>query len=79
MSDGKQTLLDFRSDEIPRAMTDKQNPQHKIYVEYEGFHHVVHNDFNIYLLRRKSVPIEIIYYETHIERYQYFESLGYLI
>lgn len=77
--DGHQTLLDFQDRSIvPQAF--KLKDKHTIYIEHDGNHHVVALDMDIYLIKRKSKPTNVIVeYDSHIQRYQHFIDLGFIV
>ncbi len=77
--DGYQTLLDFQDRSIvPQAF--KLKDKHTIYIDHDSCHHVVALDMDIYLIKRKSKPVNIIVeYDSHIQRSQHFIDLGFLV
>jgi hypothetical protein len=76
----KQGLLDFSNAKQKPESFKLKGTNHVIYVDYDGFHHVVEGDMNVYQIKRKSKPrIAIISHESHNQRYQYFVKEGFLV
>jgi hypothetical protein len=77
--DEDQLLLNFSDPTKPPQSFKLKNTNYVLYIDYEDCHHVTYDDFNTYTIKRKNKPSKVVMYDSHIQRYQAFIKMGFLV